>query len=496
MKPSRFLESIRSRLTYRNLAFLALAALAASLLPLLAISIYDHPCTDDYNYGAYAAQAVREGGIWSAFPAAWRKTVETYQNWQGTFSAVYLMCLHPAVFGEGFYFLTPFLMLGSLLFSTFFFLQTFLGRVCGACRHAWVLAGCGAAFFSIQFAPSAFEGFFWYNGSLFYTFFYSLSLCLYALVLRVLRAERPGIPLLALAGLLSFVIGGGNYSTALLAFLLLALAAFWAFFRRKGPRVRAGVLLCLGLEGAAFLVSVVAPGNAVRQALLPNHPGPVEAVGKALLASARLALESTGLPMLLLLAALAPILYRCAGKLAFAFPCPALAPVAAVCLVGVEMTPPMYAMGHTGGQRMLDMYYYTYCLLALGVEFYLLGWLAHREKTGKGKWSVHAPEASFWAAALLGAALLCSPGLRDMNGASALISLKNGEAKAYHQQMMERIALYQDPAVKRMEASPITAFPQVLHPSGVPDLTEDPESTANRYAAFFYEKESVVKKTE
>lgn len=496
MKSPRMLEMIRSRLTYRNLAFLALAALAVSLLPLLVISVYDHPCTDDYNYGAYAAQAVREGGLWSAFPAAWRKTVETYQNWQGTFSAIYLMSLHPAVFGEGFYFITPFLMLGSLIFSTFFFLQTFLEKLCGAPRHAWVLAGCGAAFFSVQLAPSAFEGFFWYNGSLFYTFFYSLSLCLYALVLRMFRAERPGVPLLALAGFLAFFIGGGNYSTALLTFLLLVLAVFWAFFRRKALRVRVGALLSLGLEAAAFAISVVAPGNAVRQALIPNHPGPVEAVGKALLAAARMVLEKTDLPMLLLLAALAPILYRCAGSLRFPFPCPVLVPVAAVCLTGVEMTPPVYAMGHTGGQRMLDMYYYTYCLLALGVEFYLLGWLAHRAKKGREKWNVHGPEVSLWAAVLLCAALLCGPELRDMNGVSALLSLKNGEAQAYHQQMMERIALYQDPAVKQMEVSPITACPRVIYPSGVPDLTEDPENTANRYAAFFYEKESVVKKAD
>lgn len=495
MKPPRIFETVRARLTYRNLALLALLALAVSLLPLLAISVYDHPCTDDYNYGAYAAKAVREGGLWSAFPAAWRKTAETYQNWQGTFSAVYLMSLHPAVFGEGFYFLTPFLMLGSLISSTFFFLQTVLGKLFGAPRHAWVLAGCGAAFFSVQLAPSAFEGFFWYNGALFYTFFYSVSLCLCALVLRMLRSPRPAVSTLVLAAFLAFFTGGGNYSTALLTCLLLALAAFWALFKKKPPRVRLGTLLCLGLEAAAFLISVAAPGNAVRQALLPNHPGPVEAVGKALLAAARLALENTDLPMVLLLAALAPVLYPCAKKLAFSFPCPVLAPVAAVCLIGVEMTPPLYAMGHTGAQRMLDMYHYTYCLMALAVEFYLLGWLAHRGK-GKAAWNIHFPAASLWAAVLLCAALLCGPGLRDMNGVSALRSLKNGEAQAYHRQMAERIALYQDPTIKHVEASPITACPKVLHPSGVPDLAEDPENTANRYAAAFYEKESVVRKSQ
>ena len=120
------------RLDYRALALAALAALALSLLPLFCIAPYNHPCTDDYNYGAYAAQAVREGSPLAALPAALRKTAETYQNWQGTFSAIFLMSLHPAVFGEGFYALTPFLMLGALGLSTFFFLWVCMGKLGGS----------------------------------------------------------------------------------------------------------------------------------------------------------------------------------------------------------------------------------------------------------------------------------------------------------------------------------------------------------------------------
>ena len=480
------------RLDYRALALAALAALALSLLPLFCIAPYNHPCTDDYNYGAYAAQAVREGSPLAALPAALRKTAETYQNWQGTFSAIFLMSLHPAVFGEGFYALTPFLMLEALGLSTFFFLWVCLGKLGGGARHVWVLAGCGVLFFSVQRAPSAFEGFFWYNGALFYTFFYALSLCLYGLALLLLRAERLRWGLLVPAALLAFFLGGGNYSTALLTLVLLACGAGWAFLRQRPWPVRLGMLSLLALEGSALLISAAAPGNAVRQGLLPNQPGPLEAVGKALLAAARLALESVDLPFLLMLLALAPVLWGCARRAEFSFPCPALAPLAAVCLTGVEMTPPLYAMGHTGAQRMQDLYYFTFCLLAVGVEFYLLGWLARRvePKAPATLW----PGASLGTALLLCLCLLCGPELRQLSGASALLSLRGGEAQAYHQQMEARTALYRDPAVRRVEAAPLTAFPPVLRPSGVPDLTEDPEATANRYAAAFYGKEQVVLK--
>lgn len=492
MKILRLFRQLELRLNYRALALLALAALLLSLLPLFLIAPYNHPCTDDYNYGAYAAQAVREGPPLAALPAALRKTAETYQNWQGTFSAIFLMSLHPAVFGEGFYALTPFLMLGALGFSTFFFLWVCLGKLGGGAWPVWVLAGCGVVFFSVQRAPSAFEGFFWYNGSLFYTFFYSLSLCLYGLVLLLLREDRPGWGKLALAAPLAFFLGGGNYSTALLTLVLLACGAGWAFLRRKPWPVRLEMLLLPVLEGGALLISAAAPGNAVRQSLLPNQPGPLEAIAKALLASARLALESLDPPFLLMLLALAPVLWGCARRVGFSFPCPALAPLAAVCLAGVEMTPPLYAMGHTGAQRMQDMYYFTFCLLAVGVEFYLLGWLARR--TEGARLGFHPPAVSLWAALLLCLCLLCGPGLRDLSGASALISLRNGQAQEYHRQMQARIALYEDPAVRGVEAPPITAFPPVLRPSGVPDLTKDPEAPANRYAAAFYGKDWAVLK--
>ncbi len=495
-------KSAKRLLTYRSLALLSAAALAVSLAPLFLLSFYNHPCSDDYNFGLYAAQAVRSGGsLADVLAAAGRKTAETYQNWQGTFSAVFLMSLHPAVFSEQLYAITGLIMLGSLLFSTFFLLKVLLVEYARASRSCWVIAGCLVSFFSIQMAPSAFEGFYWFNGSVFYTFFYSLSLCLYAFVLKFFRApsRKAAAWDLIAALLLAFFLGGGNYPTALLTLVLLTLAAAGTFLARLPLSRKIGVLACLLLEAAAFLISIVAPGNAVRQEECTNRLGAVNAIFTALLTAVQTIMDSTTLPLLLALLALVPAFCSCTSRLSFRFPCPLLAPLAAICILGVEMTPPLYAMGGTGAARIQDLYHYTYCLLAVLTVFYLCGWFTHRcslsPKLGKNGQTSSAPAITLAVLALFCAAFLCLPQLRSVNGISAFISLKNGEAQTYHREMMERLEQYQDPTIDDVVVEPITARP-ALFPSWLPGVTADPDYASNQRIAKFYGKNSIRERTE
>lgn len=120
----RVWKGLNGLLTEKRVAVACCVLLGLTLLPVAALSVYNHPCSDDYSYGLYVAQAVRSGGsLWEVLAAAAKETAETYLDWQGTFSAVFLMALQPAAFGEGFYALTPWIMVGSLVFSTFFFLK-------------------------------------------------------------------------------------------------------------------------------------------------------------------------------------------------------------------------------------------------------------------------------------------------------------------------------------------------------------------------------------
>ncbi len=483
----------------RNIAICCVILLALSLLPLFVLSFYNHPCSDDYNYGLYASQALREGGSLPAvLSAAAKKTAETFQNWQGTFSAVFLMALHPAVFGEEFYAFTAFFTIGSLLFATFFFLKNLCMKVLHMPLADYVIVASALSFFSVQFAPSAFEGFFWFNGAVFYTFFHAVMLCLFAFLLKIFLAptKKRAIPEAVAAALLAFYIGGGNYPTALLTFVTLLLATAWAFWKKLPLYKRVSFSVSLGLELASFAASMLAPGNAVRQSYFSTKPGAIESIILALGSAVRFITKHSAVPFLLALLLLVPLFLRCGAKLAFRFPLPLLAPAASVCILGILMTPPIYAMSNTGAARMDDLYYFAYLMLAAANVFYFCGWFAHRFSWKKALSPSSAPVFVLGVGLMFCASLVCMANLSSVSCVSALLSLKNGEAQTYHTQIKAQLNQLQDPSVSDVLLEPVTARPPLLYPSGVPSLTKDPENSVNQRVATYYGKNSVRIRTQ
>ena len=99
------------------LAVLLLLLLAASLIPVLLEGRYARASADDYSYGFYTHYAVQNGQC--LLPAIWRMVWGNWRTWQGSFSAMALMTLTPCIFSERLYWLTPVVMLASLLLGTF-----------------------------------------------------------------------------------------------------------------------------------------------------------------------------------------------------------------------------------------------------------------------------------------------------------------------------------------------------------------------------------------
>lgn len=171
-------------------------------------------------------------------------------------------------------------MAGSLVFSTFFFLKEVCVHRLGMSMWAWLTVSCALSFFLVHFAPDPFEGFFWYNGSLFYTFFHSLMLCALTFALKFLRAPTLGRSLACglAAGALCFFLGGGNYPTALLTCVLLMGGFLWTLWKGLPLSRKLGTLAFFLLELMAFGISMLAPGNSVRQAHFENRPGAVKSI--------------------------------------------------------------------------------------------------------------------------------------------------------------------------------------------------------------------------
>ena len=130
------------KLSCRVILPVLLAVLVLAVLPLLCAARFDVPCADDLSFGGRAHLAyVRTGSAAAAVAAAAEEARIAYTTWQGTFSAIFLMGLQPAVFGEAAYAVTPFIMLLALIGGTFLACLSVFPELLGVGRGA---AACAA----------------------------------------------------------------------------------------------------------------------------------------------------------------------------------------------------------------------------------------------------------------------------------------------------------------------------------------------------------------
>ena len=164
---------MQTKSTVQKGIFLVLAVLfLLSLIPVFAMAFYAYPSADDLTYGVATARAWQENhSLSSVVSAAWEGTMEKYQTWQGSFFAVLLMHLQPAVFGTSCYSVGVLLLIGYLTFGALL-LYTISRRLFSCARLPAGIITLVLLFLSLSFTYDPVESFFWYNGGVYYTFFY------------------------------------------------------------------------------------------------------------------------------------------------------------------------------------------------------------------------------------------------------------------------------------------------------------------------------------
>jgi len=483
----------------RLLAALCALMLLASVLPLYAVSFYNHPYYDDFRFSASVHDVwLSTHSLAKVLSAAWTSSQAVRANWQGTYTGTLLSNLQPGVFGERYYWVTTFALLTAFLLCFGFLFQTVFRKVLHANRAQTVTVVSLALFLMTQFLPAANEAFFWFNGGIGNTFIYSLLALSLALMLRLYGAGG-GAPWLSL-GLfaLTTLLGGGSYSGGLLGILLYALFASYAFVKKNRFRFVYAALTVWFL--ACFAYSISAPGNDVRAALIGAHPSAVKAVAQSLYYGVALLGQYATLPVLAVGLMLAPLLWRLAKNSGFTFRHPALTLMLGACLFCAQLTPPLYAGVFLGGDRTADTYYFSFVTLFLTYETYLLGFLARRrERLGKPEYAP-APAlrrgfAVFSACLFLTGCLGYKPseatlyGPMNMAGGSAALSIVTGEAARYDREMTARETLLNDASQPTVTLAPLSAVPSVFMADLLsPGATYDVIPTLRTY----YHKDAVT----
>ena len=468
--------------------FALLALFILLLIPMLLIARYDVPCVDDYGYGNLTHHAwVQSRSLWQVFKAAASHVKARYYSLQGSFAAIFLFTLQPAVFGEQWYFLTPFIMLLALICGVVCLCRQTMQNIIGASKYRTGIVTLVVLILCTQLLPSPPEGFYWFNGSVYYTFFFGLSLILYARLLAgpaVSRGRTVGRT--AALSVLGFLIGGGNLVTGLMTAIFFGCLLLYRIIRRdkRGLLYLSLPLVCFA---AGFLINILAPGNAVRMADLETHPSMPETVLLSLRTAGVYIRSWLNFPLICLMLFLVPFLYKMAAASKMTFRWPGLVAAFSYCLIAASFCPPLYSIDYMPS-RLTDIIFYSFVLLLTFDLFYCLGWL-HRRIWSSVPVSQACSVPFIAAAAVIlvaGTALIQWP---RFTSARALIQLSNGDAAAYYATAQERLEILRD---ENVADAVLPAYPKKPYVLYFDDITRDPSNWRNTAMKRYYDKNSVV----
>ena len=502
---------MQTKSTVQKGIFLVVAVLfLLSLIPVFAMAFYAYPSADDLTYGVATAPVWEEThSLSSVLSAAWEATWTRYETWQGVFFVFFLSFLQPGVFGTSWYAIGPVLLLVSYLVCTGLLLAVIARRLFSCSRLTSGILTLTLLLISLQFTYDPVEAFYWYSGGICHTFFYSLSLLLFSLL--ILAATAKGKAAAAVPAILSlplaFFIGGGNYSSALMSASLLFLLLVLSVWKRRKKEAIVLLLVFASLM-ASFLISILAPGNAVRQMEAGGANSPVKAILLSLVYGVYAFCNSMTLPVVVGWAFLTPFLYRAVSRLSFRFPYPLAVFLLAYGVFCTQGTPVFYALGFSMPERVIDIIYFSVYPFFLLVWAYFLGWLSHRDwwLTRWARVSSELPKGKAGLCAFFALICFCAgtvglvridkdPETGDMRlqglplSAQAALSLVTGEAQSFHAQLTAREALYEDPTLADVRVEPLQEKPYLLFQE---DITEDPAYWVNASTAAYYGKESVA----
>lgn len=469
-----------------------------TVMPLLILGHFDYPSADDWSLGKLTAQAVKNGeGIIGVLKQAVNSVLIWREKGEPRFSAAFLGTLQPGIWGEHFYRMTPWIMIGSLCFSEIL-LCAYLFRDKKGTNRKYVLpVVIPSLLIQILCVPYPVESFYWYVGGINYTFAFSLSLILLYLFLRLKEGNmKKGktIFLMMLGGGFAFVIGGNNYSASLSSACVLVSMSFFLLWKDRKAFIR--TFLITFLEVTGLVICLVAPANQVR---LNNEfggttMGPAYAVLMSLQRSFINIYSWTTVKIVIMMLLVAPFFWKAVRNLRCNFRYPIFFTLFTFGIYASQITATMYVDGSTGGRRVADILYYGYHVWALLNEGYWIGWMQRRRISERFSGLKHIKEwinqrllIWFSVGGVILAGIVGIVELKTLSSYRACAWLAKGYARDYAQAWEERLEILKDDSIKEAYFAPLPGYEELVFYA---DLQYG-ENWINRACADYYDKESV-----
>ena len=478
----------RTTLLIKTAAVAALILLAALLIPMAAIAQYDVPINDDYSYGQNTARvwnSTHDG--FEVLKAALQMVKYVYYNWQGSYSAVFIMSLQPGIFGIRAYFWTFIIITGFLLLGIWCLVRSVCKNVLHQSASIQVLFFALVSILCIQFLPNPLQGLYWFNGSCYYCLCFSFALIflsiLFAFIHRKKRRRINVIFYIALP-ILAVLLAGGNYTTGLHLLLILTAVVFLEFRAGKKNLLP---LITLLIFLVMFLVNIKSPANAGRQ-FYSGLPAVLRSGAKALIKTAASIAEWTTLPVLLFSLAVIPAAINFTRDSVFQFRFPLLVGAVSFFLIAAGYMPTLYTQDYTGSGRLLDIQFFLYILLLFTNVFYLTGWFCRRLQQPPSNPLDSKTTRKFLLGYCIILLVACAGSYSSFTSFKAGRDLLNGTAAAYFEEQSERWKTCQDAVGQNVVLAPLKNMPELLI---LNDLGPSRYNWRNEVYAMYFDLNSV-----
>lgn len=475
-------------ISYKIIMILLIIAFCCLLFPMLLIGKYNVPSADDFTYSLPIHDAIQnKEGITLIIHHIIEQTNSFYNSWQGLISSIIFWCIQPAVWGEQYYGIVPYLMAAVLTIGIIMFCNQFFCSFSNNVTESLIISII-ILVAATQFLPSPVEGFYWYAGSVCYTFFFGISLILYAIMIRLLKPSDKVLFYEIFTCILCVIIGFSNFITALITGIII-ISLVIVLCIQKNSRCLIRMIPPLLFFGISFYINISAPGNTVRQSGVSVRTDIFGAIWLSLQYAVTQLYQWNTIPVLAFYLFLVPVLWKIAVNSEYSFRMPWLVSLYSFGLQAAMNCPTYYAYMDPGPGRVEDIRFYAMVILIIINLFYWEGWLAKKLAVSAVQ-NKNGLKLSF----LAGVILLCAGGLvlsekeQPITSISAFQSYRSGEAGLYKHVFKQRLEILNDPEIRDAKLRDFPKKPYVLF---FDDITTDPNDWRNTAMSSYYHKDSV-----
>lgn len=470
------------------------------LAPVLYIGRYDYHCADDFGFSASTHLAWESThSIMDVIHVAGQSVVDRWHTWQGTFTTMFIMAIEPGIFGDTFYHLVPWIMIGLMTISVLYTFYVILVKLIGCQKSIWISLSMLYLIYALECIVDPLQGFFWYNGAVHYMIPHCLALLLVGFLVEVSTGKKK-ILLLIISSVMAFLLGGSNYITALGTSIGFGYAIAGCFLTKKKEKLWIYIIPAITFI-PAFIINVIAPGNSVRQATFSEHIGPIKAIMLSFYYCIERAfsywLDWKLVAFIVFITPFLLVIVRATrDRMAYEFKYPLLVFIFSFCFLSALFTPTSYTAGDAGGGRVENIIFLDYILMIILNEAYFIGWLNNRWHIVNKVCSVDIKNKKnqLVCALFLFGVLFCAglTILKDENSfttSSAVASLISGEAARYGGETLDRTKMIENCGGDLLEVPRFVETPYLLY---MDDIVPDSDDWRNQSMSRYYGFERVV----